>query len=321
MTQGPVVSRALIRLCELLERPQQQRHPDAVWLRGQQAVFAYLRECQAVSLSTQLASQVLCPACQRHHLQPQCERTEQGPRYRGQCHECHWVDLAEERVHCWQADPQRVAQWLHSALQLTRRHELRDCRSGQLWYLGQRTHRRQRRDLFFGCRLDDDADQKANAIAALATPAATVILTTTDPSRVTDPVLRGTCLIPLPAVAKLRKGRLLIEGLDSYFDRPIAAASSDETSLRLLRSDHVALIQGERHRVGGQPLRFLLALLKADGDELTRRRLADVVGLRDDFSYADIRKRHKAVFSTFVEHAKGEFWIKPEYRLPDSEPH
>ena len=54
----------------------------------------------------------------------------------------------------------------------------------------------------------------------------------------------------------------------------------------------------------------------ADGDEVHKRELAQALGISETFRYADIKKRHKTVFDTFVQSDdKGHFWLRPEFLI------
>ena len=121
---------------------------------------------------------------------------------------------------------------------------------------------------------------------------------------------------PLRAVAQLRKGHLTLEPLDGYFDGLAPPVTSDETSLRLLHTRRVVLIGGAEHKLSPQVYGFLKVLEDADGDEVPKREIARALGIPETFRYADIKKRHKAVFDTFVQSDdKGHFWLRPEFLI------
>jgi hypothetical protein len=86
-------------------------------------------------------------------------------------------------------------------------------------------------------------------------------------------------VIPLRAVAQLRKGHLTLEPLDGYFDGLAPPVTSDETSLRLLHTRRVVLIGGAEHKLSPQVYGFLKVLEDADGDEVHKRGIAQAGGL------------------------------------------
>lgn len=313
MSEGPINAPALAELCALLETPGQQLLPDAVALEGRAALYHRLRECEALSLAPELAPEVLCPDCREHRVRPQPLPGEPG-RYQALCFECGTVTLPKEQVRLWQAHPGKVADWLHQALGLRGRHTVTEFIPGVLWHLGEREIRRHRRSFFFGCQIHAEPDRVRAQMDALAPPGAEALITTTDPAALKHSPLASRVLIPLRAVAQLRKGHLTLEPLDAYFDGLAPPVTSDETSLRLLHTRRTVLIGGVEHKLSPQVYGFLKVLEDADGDEVHKRQIAQALGIAENFRYADIKKRHKVVFDTFVQSdAKGYFWLRPEY--------
>ena len=48
----------------------------------------------------------------------------------------------------------------------------------------------------------------------------------------------------------------------------------------------------------------------------TTAEIARALGIAENFRYADIKKRHKAVFNIFVQSDdKGHFWLQPDYLI------
>ena len=312
---GPLNAPALRELCALLETPGQRLLPDAIWLGGQAPLYRHLRDCEALSLSGEVASEVLCPDCQGQSLAPQAVPGAPG-RYQALCFECGAMELPKERVRLWQAEPGKVADWLSGALGLKVRHQVTPVIPGVLWHLGEREMRRQRRSFFFGCQIHAEPDRVRAQLDALAAPGAVVLVTTTDPAALKHSPLASRLLIPLRAVAQLRKGHLTLDQLDAYFDGLAPPMTSDETSLRLLHTQRVVLIGGVEHPISPQVFGFLKVLEDADGDEVHKRQIARALGIAENFRYADIKKRHKAVFDIFVQSDdKGHFWLQPDYLI------
>lgn len=317
MSEGPINASALAELCALLETRTQQLLPDAVGLGGRAALYQRLRDCEAVSLAAEVVPEVLCPDCREQRVQPQPLAGASG-RYQALCLECGAVELSQAQVRLWQAHPGKVADWLQQALGLRSRFPLVELIGGVLWHLGQREVRRRRYSFFFGCRLDSDPVQARAKLAELAAPGAEAVITTTEALRLGSTPLADCRMIPLRAVAQLRKGHLTLESLDGYFDGLAPPVSSDETSLRLLHTRRVVLIGGAEHKLSPQVYGFLKVLEDADGDEVHKRGIAQALGISETFRYADIKKRHKAVFDTFVQSDdKGHFWLRPEFLILD----
>src|SRR5690606_41353913 len=64
-------------------------------------------------------------------------------------------------------------------------------------------------------------------------------------------------------------------------------------------------IDGERHALSPQVYRFLSVLAQGGGDPVHKRTIADALEIDvDKCKGADICKRHKAVYRTFVAHDK-----------------
>ena len=312
---GPINAPALAELCALLETPGQRLLPDAVWLDGQAMVYQHLRDCKALSLSGEEATEVLCPDCLGQSLSPEVLPGAHD-RYRGICLDCGEVELPKERVRVWQAEPAKVADWLHAALGLKFRHQISEPIPGVLWHLGEREVQRHRRSFFFGCRIDTHLAGVSAKLDELAAPGAEVVITSSDLAALKRSPLASRLLIPLRAIAQLRKGHLTLAHLDSYFDGLTPPLHSEETSLRLLHTRRVVLIGGTEHKLSPQVYGFLKVLEDADGDEVHKRHIAGALGIRDNFRYADIKKHHRPVFDTFVQSdQKGNFWLRPEYLI------
>lgn len=312
MSEKPINAPALAELCALLEKPGQQLLPDAVGLGGRAALYQRLRDCEALSLAAALAPEVLCPDCREHRVRPQPLAGVPG-RYQALCFECGEVELPKAQVRLWQAHPGKVADWLHQALGLRGRHSLTELIPGMLWHLGELEIRRYRRSFFFGCRLGSDPVRARAKLAELAAPGAEAVITTTEAALLRASPMSDCRLIALRAVAQLRKGHFTLEPLDGYFDGLTPPVTTDETSLRLLHIRRVVLIGGAEHKLSPQVLKVLE---DADGDEVHKRELARALDITETFRYADIKKRHKAVFDTFVQSDdKGHFWLRPEFLI------
>ena len=312
---GPINTPAMAELCALLEQPMHQLLPDAIWVSGQTAIYQHLRNNEALSLTNTVASAVLCPDCMSISVRP--EKSPHGAEtpLRAYCVECGWIDLPKERARVWQASPTRVADWLNVALGLKARHPVKEVVSGVLWHLGEREQKRQRRSFFFGCQLTHDPASIGIELERLAAPGTEVVITTSDLRALRSSNLSGRLFIPLNAIAHLRKGHLVIENLDAYFDGLATVIATDETSLRLLHSQRAVLINGTKFPVSPQVHDFLAILEKADGDEVHKRHIASkLVIATATFRTADIFKRHKQVQAIFVGNDNnGNYWLKPEF--------
>ncbi len=311
--------RALGELCRLLEQKEPRLAPDAIWLSGNAMVFEHLRDIEALSLVNELAGDIVCHECGVETFRPRAGTdTERTAPYRGYCPECGWVCLTPEQARPWQAQPIKIARWLGTALRLTPRYVAEPVIDGVLWRLGEAEYRRKRRTLFFGRRLAESADAVGKKFDELAAPGAEVVFTTSDVTALRNSSLEDRLLVPLRAATHLRKAGLVVENLDAYLVGPGRVATSDETSLRLMHTSRVALINGQEHKLSPQVYAFLKTLEDADGDEVNKRYLAEALGLDESFRKADVFKRHKLVFDTFAEaDSKGNYWLKPDFVILD----
>lgn len=308
---------ALTELCWLLEQADPRLAPDAVWLSGKPGIYEHLREIGVLALSNDLASDIVCRNCSSETFRPEANPNSDRDMfpYRGYCLDCGWIPLKPEQARLWHAQPIKIARWLASAMQLTQRYSVESVIEGVLWRLGEIEHRRKRRSLFFALRLTEFDKAVREALGRLVAPGAEVIITTSNIAILRISALAAFNLVPLRAVTHLRKAGFVIENLDSYLAGSAPIETSDETSLRLMHTKRVALIEGQEHKLSPQVYEFLKIIEAADGDEVHKHHIAD--GLKIDeakFRSIDIFKRHKAVFETFVESdRKGHYWLKPEF--------
>lgn len=311
---------AFAELCWLIEQADARLAPDAIWLSGKPHHFQHLRNLGALSLSNDLADSITCDYC--------CDETY-GPvanpdplqtefPYRGCCPECGWRPLKPEQARYWQANPPQIARWLSSALQLTPRYSVEPVVDGVLWRLGEIEYRRKRHTIFFGCKLEQSAEIINKKIGDLVAPGSEIIITTSDTSGLRSSALAARQLVPLRAIAHLRKAGLVVENLDAYLSGLNHVESSDETSLRLMHTMRVALINGEQIKLSPQVYDFLKLLEDADGDEVHKSYIANAMNIPPTFRRADIFKRHKKVFETFAQaDNKGNYWLHPDFIIID----
>jgi hypothetical protein len=307
---------AMAELCRLLEQDEAKLAPDAIWLSGKATIYAHLRDIDGITLSNDLAGDVVCHDCCNETFRPLSgpENGLQKSPYRGYCPECGWVDLTAEQARIWHVQPLKIARWLAAALQLTPRYVPEPVVDGVLWRLGEAEFRRRRRTLFFARRLIESADVVRDNLNELVAPGAEVVITTSDIATLRGSALADRLMVPLRAVAHIRKAGFVIENLDSYLTGAGPVEKSDETSLRLMHTRRVALVNGEEYKLSPQVYDFLKILEDADGDEVHKRHLAEALGIDGTFRTADIFKRHKPVFETFIEaDQKGSYWLKPDF--------
>lgn len=301
-------------LCGLVEESDGNLHPDAARYSGQMDAYRHLLNLGALGASDGVGSSILCPWCGMGDLEG--IRFEQGRR-QGYCTDCGWVDLASDQVTWLRVDTTRIVRWLASALGLAGRYQHEELVPTALWRLGEIEHRRKRRTVFFGRKLDDPVLMPSidHRLRTACAPGCGVLLTTTADAAQTIHA-SGHLIVPLRAVAHLRKAGFVIENLDAYLDGSVGISEPDsETSLRLMHSGRIALIDGERHALSPQVCGFLSVLQRAAGDPVHKRTIADALEINvDKCKGADIFKRHKAVYRTFVAHdTDGHYWLKAEY--------
>jgi hypothetical protein len=307
----------LAELCRLMEVDSRTLSPDAVWLSGQQPEYLHLRSVGALALAQELALSILCPECCSESIRPEpsVDIADVACPYRAYCMDCGWINLAAVQAHNWQLQPHLLARWLAGGLGLLARYSVEVVIPDVLWRLGEIEHRRKRRTVFFGRRLAVHADAVASRLSQLVAPGAEVIITSSD----IEPLLLGALddrrLVPLRAIAHIRKHGFVIENLDAFLSGSSTVTQTTETSLRLIHTRGVALVGGKEIDLSPQMYTFLKVLEEADGDEVHKRFIAEHLGIEaSTFRTADIVKRHKQVYQTFVDKDdKGHYWLRPEF--------
>jgi predicted RNA-binding Zn-ribbon protein involved in translation (DUF1610 family) len=235
----------LAEICRLLEREDMRISPDSVWLSSRPGFYGHLLALDAFVVSRERAIDILCPECGTESMRPQPHDAPDSQPYRGYCPECGWIGLSNQQAHFWQVQPQRLAKWLSAGLGLAPRYAVEPIVDNVLWRLGELEHRRRRHTVFFGRRLNAMSDQVAAKLAQLVAPGAEVIITAGEPASLLGTALGDRLLVPLRAIAHIRKSGLVIENLEAYLTRPAPVQESAETSLRLMHSRRVALIDGK----------------------------------------------------------------------------
>lgn len=308
---------AFTELCWLLEQPDPRLEPDAIWRGDRMDVYRHLREVGALSLSNDLTAGIVCPDCCGPVIEPNANTDDDRGAfpYRGYCPDCGWIRLRPDQARLWLAHSAKIAGWLASALHLTSRSPPDAVVPDVLWRLGEAEYRRRRLTLFFGRHLVPSAAIVRDELDRQVAPGAEVIITSSDPVALTKTVLGDRLTVPLRAVAHLRKAGLVVENLDAYLTGMVPTVNTRETSLRLLHSKRVALIEGLEHKVPPQLHGLLTVLEEFDGDEVHKRHLAERLGIEPEkFRLADIIKRHRLIFEVFAEaDQKGHYWLKPEF--------
>jgi hypothetical protein len=309
--------RALTTLSWLIEQPVPHISPDGIWLSGEPDVYEHLLEQGALFLSHDLSSNVLCHECCDLNFRPQVNLKSDSEifPYRGYCPNCGWVDLTSKQARLWQAHPVKIARWLHSALQLGSRYVVEPVVDGVLWRLGEREHRRKRRSFFFGRQLSEAATAVGASLIQLSVPGSEVIFTFGDTGRLRNSSLSNCTIVPMRSVVHLRKSGFVIENLDSYLNKPLPIDSTNETSLRPLRTQQAVLIAGELVSLPEDAALFLQILDDAEGEEVHKQWIAEHMGKpRASFKAGNIFRRHKNVRDTFViTDERGRYRIKEEY--------
>lgn len=319
MSLGALNAPAFAELCWLLEQEDMRLLPDAIWLGGKRHLYQHLRSMEALSVTQEVAPSIICPDCTSRSIQPELlmpANSTQLP-YRAYCGDCGWVLLSTEQSRLWQTKPVKIAEWLHTALGLNSQHKVEAVVEGALWYLGDREILRQRRSFFFGRRITSASMAVRAALDRLAAPGSEALITTSEPDLLKTTALAARQVVPLRAIARLRKSHLVLENLETYFTGLATVEASDETSLRILHSQRSALIGGLKVPLAPQVYDFLKVLEDADGDEVHKRHIASSLRISTvTFRTADIFKRHKQVSETFVgSDKKGNYWLKPEFLI------
>jgi predicted RNA-binding Zn-ribbon protein involved in translation (DUF1610 family) len=293
----------LAEICRLLEREDMLISPDAVWLSSRPGFYGHLLALDAFAVSRERALDILCPECGMESMRPQPYPAPGSQPYRGYCPVCGWIGLSNQQAHYWQVQPQKLAKWLSAGLGLAPRYAVEPLVDNVLWRLGELEHRRRRHTVFFARRLSAMPEQVAAKLTQLVAPGAEVIITADEPASLHGTALGDRLLVPLRAIAHIRKSGLVIENLDAYLTRPAPVQESAETSLRQMHTQRVALIDGQAIDLSPQVYLFLKILEDADGDEVHKLHIAEGLGLEPGASFrtADIFKRHKQVYAIFVD--------------------
>lgn len=312
-----IVDRSLHELCRLLEQADPQLAPDAIWLSGDVPLYAHMREIGFLSLANELADSVLCHECCQESSKPAAAtlHAEDAAPYQVYCSACGWVPLSADHARMWNASPVKVARALASALGLQTRYASEALVPNVLWRLGEIEIRRKRHAVFFGRLLPDNAAAVRSAIRTHAAPSTEIVITSGDVLSAQNTVLADMTIVPLRAVAHLRKTQLVLENIEAFVTDVRDVPASSETSLRLLHTKRAVQIAGVTHKVSPQIHDFLCILKKHDGDEVHKRHIAEALGLEEGFRRADIFKRHKQVLETFIgtDDRNGYYWLKPEF--------
>lgn len=305
--------RALQKLAWLLQQPSMAVAPEHVSRSEDHAVYRHLHASGALAQSSHSQAAVLCPSCEDQWLEPRrisAVDSASGSTYRVLCLDCGWVDLQATDLRNWQPRPAELARWLGSALRLTPRYEVEELLPNRLWRLGESEVHRRRRVWFYGCRLASNFDDVLQSLKRRAPKEAAVVLTFDAKADWAPLAAQAIGVIELQAVARLRKSGFVLDGLehllleqsehDPSHGRAVRQDLTKETSLRLIRSTHVALIDGQRIPVQPDARTFLLLLLEADSQEIHKSQLAERMGKPHNFKVSAVFRHCKSVFDRFV---------------------
>lgn len=250
-------------------------------------------------------------------MRPQPYSAPESQPYRGHCPECGWVEPTNEQAHYWQEQPAKLSKWLSVGLGLAPRYAVAPIEDNVLWRLGEMENRRRRHTVIFARHLNAMPEQVVAKLTQLVAPSAEAIITSDDPASLAGTALSDRLLIVLRAIAHIRKAGLVIENPETYLTRPEPVQESAETSLRLMHTRRVALIDGQAIDLSPHVYLFLTILEDPDGDEVHKRPIAMQMGINQEtFRTADIFKRHKLVQKTFVDKDdKGHYWLKPDFLI------
>ncbi len=311
---GAVQAAAMWRLCEMLEHAQELLLPDDPVLAGYQREVAHLHACGAIALAQQLAQSIVCPECSECRIAP--EHGDPGASFTAYCPECGCVSLGAEQARPWQVQPQVIGRWLQAGFGLGRQLEMQPLLKQRLWYLGRKSVQRKWLNIFFGVALHGQEAAALQAITKLANAGAAVLVHCTDTHQLLQTELRQINLVPLRSVAQLRKGSMIVQGWENHLTamaQRAALVSDNETSLRLLQSHGTALVNGKGYKLPPQAKKFLLKLIQAEGEEVSKQDMAYALGV-NSITYADIKRRHPLVFDTFVvKNNRGQYFLNNDY--------
>ena len=311
----------LTELCRLLELKEPVIAPDAIWLSGYSEHYIRLWKLEALAISRELAVSIVCPDCNNESIRPQMYRNIafSEKTYRGYCLDCGWIELMPEQSHYWKVRPDKLAYWVSMGLGLTQRNNMEPVIDGMLWRLGEMEFRRHRRTVFFGRRLQDVPEAILSKLSQLVAPGAEIIITPGDSNFLRSTVLGDRVIVPLRAIAHIRKSGFVIENLDTFLLGPAPIEESTETSLRFMHTKRIAMINGKEHKLSPMVYTFLTILQDADGDEVHKSHIAKGLKTKiSTFKAIDVFRHHKEVYAVFVgKDNKGNYWIPPEFLISE----
>lgn len=300
--------------CQLTEASTLTVHPEVLHYSEQAEGYQHLVALGALQPGEGIGTHLLCPWCHTDELR---EIHFHASCYQGYCTECGWVTLPGAHVKPLQVNVRRLVQWLALALGLTKHYHCQELIPESLWRLGEIEHRRKRRTVFFARRLFDSAltSRMEKHLCNFCAPGCGIVITTTQENTVAT-TTSSHRIVPLPAIAHLRKSGVVIENIHHYLEEVATPRTPTvDTSLRLMHTGRVALIEGQPHALSPQVWGFLCVLEKAQGQPVHKRTLADALDMDvDRCKGAAIFKRHKSIYTTFVAHdGDGHYWLKSEF--------
>jgi hypothetical protein len=314
-----LVDRSMQKLSWLLSTDNAYLCPEHVLHADDHDAYAHLQQIGLLQLSAQAETQVICPSCQEQWIRPMLHSDR---HLQGLCLECGNVPLGIQNIGHTQLNVEEVARRLQMALSLQTRFQLTATVPGHLWRLGDLEINRKRHTLVFAYGLTSVEHTVTQTLPLLAPSGVAVVF-----SFESLPEWMRTWAgahIPLAAVLRLRKTAFVLDDWQSYVyatpsSAPTFAADdtpASRTSLHLLRSSHIALIEGERHSVPPDARQLLLMLLEAEGEEIHKSELAERLGKPHDFKLSVLFRRCKPVQETFVvADERGRYRIHDQYCL------
>jgi hypothetical protein len=310
-----LVDRSMQKLSWLLSTDNAYLCPEHVLHADDHDAYAHLQQIGLLQLSSQAETQVICPSCQEQWIRPMLHSDR---HLQGLCLECGNVPLGIQNIGHTQLNVEEVARRLQMALSLQTRFQLTATVPGHLWRLGDLEINRKRHTLVFAHGLSNAEHTFTQALQQLA-PIGAIVVFGFEERPVWTTNLKAA-YIPLTAVLRLRKTAFVLDDWQSYLHTAPTLATDDtsvsSTSLHLLRSSHVALIEGERHSVPPDARQLLLMLLEAEGEEIHKSELAERLGKPHDFKLSALFRRCKPVQETFVvADERGRYRIRDEYCL------
>lgn len=299
-------------LCSLTEAGQGPLTSEMIRYSGIEPVYQHLHQNGFLHTVDAVPGAITCRWCGAHDL---LNVFYKPSTWSGYCADCGWVDI--DTLCTLGVDTSHLLRSLANAIGTARNFRPEQLLEHQLWKIGEIEHRRKRRTVFFAMNIQAPDDRITHHLARHCAPGTGIVITTSD--ALLDNHTLSHTVIPLRAIAHLRKSGLVIENLTEYIEGPSMVREDPvETSLAYFRSGHYALIEGKKIEATLQAYQFVCILLDAKGRPVHKSTIIEMIEMdADEFKPATTFKRCKPILEVFIERdGRGCYWIRKDYLVP-----